>query len=515
MARDDKDNPASEDDWEQFVDRDDAGFDDAVSDRDDDSAPPLSGIGDAARDPGYAAFSEDFDDPLADWPGPDSTSVDAAEAEAESHRPPDDAMPPGYYRGARSGESEAPAPPPSSTAISGPPFEDENSPTSSTADGVEQSDSDDAPPWVEDFPADDEHPRTTAVKNWDAPDDFSAPADEDELPEAEFSSLPERLLAEELEQLDEEPAARAQADELDDEDEFVDEFLNDLDPPELEDELSPIMDDEALDREERLESGTMTAAGLGSLDETDDEAGDPIDRAVEASRQRFGRVAAAGDDGEEKSRVLPVAMIVVVALALLLLAIGGYGVVEQRKDLQAQIRELQARLATAMTPEQSEAARQERETLTQQAQALEAEMQGLEAENRELEGRVGELEKALAEQQALAQAKAEEAAAAATAAAAARTAAAAKATPNPPAAATPAGNWFVNFGSYAQRDVASRWAERLRVSDGSVVVQTAEAGGRTVYRVRVAGLQSRDTAERIATALEREYKLPRLWVGSN
>jgi cell division septation protein DedD len=513
MARDDKDNPASEDDWEQFVDRDDAGFDDAVSDRDDDSAPPLSGIGDAAPDPGYAAFSEEFEDPLADWPGPDSRSPDAAGAEPGSDRPPDGAMAPGYDRGVRGGESKAPAPPQSSATIPGPAFEDDDSPTTGKAEGVEQSDSDDAPPWVEDFTADDEHPDATAVRDWDEPDDFSAPGNEDEVPDAEVPSLPERLLAEELEQLEEQPVTGAEADDLDDEDEFVDEFLNDLDPPELEDELSPIMDDEPLEREERPETGTLKAAGLGSFDEADDEAGDPIDRAVEASRQRFGRGSAAGDVGEEKSRALPVAMIVVVLLALLLLAIGGYGVVEQRRDLQAQIRELQARLATAVTPEQSEAARQARETLAQQAQALEAEMQGLEAENRELEGRVGELETALAEQQALAQAQAEEAAAAA--AAAARAAAAAKATPKPTAAAAAAGNWFVNFGSYAQREVASRWAERLRVSEGSVVVQTAEAGGRTVYRVRVAGLQNRDTAERIATVLEKEYKLPRLWVGRN
>ena len=38
---------------------------------------------------------------------------------------------------------------------------------------------------------------------------------------------------------------------------------------------------------------------------------------------------------------------------------------------------------------------------------------------------------------------------------------------------------------------------RVDVSDGEVVVQSAASGARTVYRVRVIGLASRDDAERV------------------
>ena len=73
----------------------------------------------------------------------------------------------------------------------------------------------------------------------------------------------------------------------------------------------------------------------------------------------------------------------------------------------------------------------------------------------------------------------------------------------------------MNFGSYAQKNVADRWAAEISVQDGRVVVQNATAAGKTLYRVRVVGLATQDRAERVATALERQYQLPRLWVGKN
>jgi cell division septation protein DedD len=227
-------------------------------------------------------------------------------------------------------------------------------------------------------------------------------------------------------------------------------------------------------------------------------------------------------DEEDSASRFPIAMIAVVLLALVLLAIGGYGVVEQRKSMEAEIRELQARLATAMTPEESEAAREAQRQLTEQSDALNAEVQALEAENAELAARIAAMERevaekedAAAEAEAAAEAARRTAEAEAARAAAAKQAAAAKAeaptsTEN---SAAPGGEWFVNFGSYARRDIAESWAKRVKASAGSVVVQTATAGGRTLYRVRVVGLANRDAAERVATSLEREFDLPRLWVG--
>ena len=71
----------------------------------------------------------------------------------------------------------------------------------------------------------------------------------------------------------------------------------------------------------------------------------------------------------------------------------------------------------------------------------------------------------------------------------------------------------MNFGSYAQRQVANRWASRLTVGEGKVVVKTASTAGKTVYRVRVVDLATQDAAKRVAIALERQHALPPLWVG--
>lgn len=225
------------------------------------------------------------------------------------------------------------------------------------------------------------------------------------------------------------------------------------------------------------------------------------------------------DDG----RSLPWLMISIVGLALLLLGIGGYGVVQQRGELQAEIRELQARLATTITPEEAEAERERQREVTMVNESLTAEMEALVAENTALSEQLSTLEARVGETQ-----EAEAAAAkAATAAQVAREQAAATAKRNreqataQSSAAQPASDdaaaegWFVNFGSYAQRDVADRWAGKLNVDSGRVVVQTASAAGKTLYRVRIVALASQDQAERVATQLERQYQLPRLWVGRN
>ena len=84
-----------------------------------------------------------------------------------------------------------------------------------------------------------------------------------------------------------------------------------------------------------------------------------------------------------------------------------------------------------------------------------------------------------------------------------------------PEKAAPAatGEWFVNFGSYARRDTAEVWSGKLDPRAGQVVVSTGTLDGKTLYRVRVVGLASREQAESIARQLEKAYDLPRLWVG--
>ena len=48
---------------------------------------------------------------------------------------------------------------------------------------------------------------------------------------------------------------------------------------------------------------------------------------------------------------------------------------------------------------------------------------------------------------------------------------------------------------------------------GEAVLVPAEVNGRAIYRVRVVGLNDRESAERVARELEAKYSLPKLWVG--
>jgi cell division protein FtsN len=111
-------------------------------------------------------------------------------------------------------------------------------------------------------------------------------------------------------------------------------------------------------------------------------------------------------------------------------------------------------------------------------------------------------------------------AAAVTTASAAPAPAAAKPAETKPVEAKPAatatvatGPWFVNFGSYATREMADSWAARLQPGTGKVIVMPITSGGRTLYRLRVIGLPDRDSARQVARKLETELRVAELWVG--
>lgn len=226
----------------------------------------------------------------------------------------------------------------------------------------------------------------------------------------------------------------------------------------------------------------------------------------------------------EDGGMWPLSLIAVAVVAVLLLAAGGYGVLQQRAAMQEEIRQLQADLATAVTPAEAAASRQAARDLEQRNGELEARLDALILENRRLEGTIAGLETRLEEQPAPAQ---QPVAPAATAPAtvSATPAPAIKAAPAPttparekPAAAASASagaGWFVNFGSYSQQAMAESWAARLKPPAGKVVVTTGSKGGELFYRVRVIDLASREQAERTARKLEGDHGLSRLWVGSD
>jgi cell division septation protein DedD len=234
------------------------------------------------------------------------------------------------------------------------------------------------------------------------------------------------------------------------------------------------------------------------------------------------------EDEDEDFQKWPLGLIVVAIVALLLLAAGGYGVIQQRSATQEEIRQLRATLATAASPTDVTASRTAmRETQERNTELLAA-VDALTLENRRLADTVTGLESQLEAQQAAVARQAATPQPAAPKKPVAVTApvkpAAQPATPQPaaPQPATPkpaaptavgGGTWFVNFSSYDRRATAEGWVSKIKPEAGKVVVTTGSKGGAIVYRVRVIGLSNRESAEKIARQLESEYSLPKLWVG--
>lgn len=306
----------------------------------------------------------------------------------------------------------------------------------------------------------------------------------------------------------------------DPEEEFVDDFLNDLDEV-----------DDGFVSSDTVTKAAAAGVAMGGSERFDESSGDTPskDGGPPATGGRSNGGENAGSD-ENAQRKFPIAMIAVVLVAVALLAIGGFGVVQQRSEMQAEIRDLQAQLAVTMTPEEAALERERQRQVEGESERLNSEIVALGAENIELKEQLQTLEAQLGERQAAreaasqlerqaladAQAVAEAKAQAERVASEARaSAASASAQAQSQVQTAPTGIWFVNFGSYAQRDVAESWATRINSDAGRVVVQSATAGGRTLFRVRVVDLSSQDSAERVATQLERQYKLPRLWVGKS
>ena len=74
--------------------------------------------------------------------------------------------------------------------------------------------------------------------------------------------------------------------------------------------------------------------------------------------------------------------------------------------------------------------------------------------------------------------------------------------------------WFVNFSSYSNRAIADSWAARLQPAAGTVTISSVENNGRTIYRLRVVGLESRQQAATVARQLEQAHGLESLWIGN-
>lgn len=217
-------------------------------------------------------------------------------------------------------------------------------------------------------------------------------------------------------------------------------------------------------------------------------------------------------EGEENKRGWPLGMVIVGLVALGLLVAGGYGVIQQRAAAEAEIRQLQASLATAASPNEVATSREALREMEQRSLKDQATIDALTLENRRLSDTAAGLAQQLeALQAAAAKPVPPKPAAAAKPPRAVSTSPRAVA-PRASTAGAASGDWFVNFSSYSQRSVADSWAKKLAPSSGKAVVLPVTRDGQTLYRVRVVGLANRAQAQEVAGQLQATHKLPALWV---
>ena len=218
------------------------------------------------------------------------------------------------------------------------------------------------------------------------------------------------------------------------------------------------------------------------------------------------------EEDENEGPEWPLGLIAIAIVALLLLGAGGYGVMQQRAEAAEEIRELRAALATAVPPKEASDDREALREIEARNKALQSSITSLQLENSQLKDTVAGLEAQLEVQREAA-------------------AALAKPTPKPtpkpkpkaqpkpapkpaaPAAASGSGSWFVNFSSYSQRSTAEEWRQKLSPSRGQVAITQFETGGKTLYRLRVVGLASRESAQAVAAELARDWGIEKPWVG--
>jgi cell division septation protein DedD len=219
----------------------------------------------------------------------------------------------------------------------------------------------------------------------------------------------------------------------------------------------------------------------------------------------------------------PLRLFAVGAVALVLVAAGVYGVMQERSATEAELRELRATLATSAGQGDVRTGREALRELQQSYDALTAEAKALSLENSKLTENLASLETKLGtlqgEQPEKLPAADPQPAPAAAVAKTKAPVAPKPASPTPratqPAPPASPGNWFVNFGSYSSRDMANIWAAKIQPAAGKVIVVPGTKDGKTYFRVRVVDLTGKNAANEVARKLETELQVSRLWVGQD
>jgi cell division septation protein DedD len=260
-------------------------------------------------------------------------------------------------------------------------------------------------------------------------------------------------------------------------------------------------DQEEIEEDSELDEGLKPQFELQQEQALDPQ---PDHEAGDSREEQWDRESYPG----EYSQSLPVGLIIAAVIALLLLAAGGYGVIQQRTALQDEIRQLQATLATTASNTEVASSRQAQRSLEVRNQDLQVEIEYLQVENQQLRQSLAAPEPTPKIEVLDAQV----------------------ADPTPPKPApkkpppqkatvaesvTASSGWFVNFGSYTKKATAKSWASKLTTDKGEIAVVDGKKGGKQYYRVRIINLPSREIAEKIARELEQTHNLPRLWIGNH
>ncbi|MEZ7943417.1 MAG: SPOR domain-containing protein [Halioglobus sp.] len=234
------------------------------------------------------------------------------------------------------------------------------------------------------------------------------------------------------------------------------------------------------------------------------------------------------DETEDSTQSWPLGLIAVAAVALMLLAAGGYGVIQERAETVEELRQLRETLTTVTSLDDAGVSQKALQTLKQSYDGLTINAEALMRENRRLTNAVAELEIQLEASQALLPASNKvivTSVSAETKRPASNSADPAAPKPSTPVSATPqpaavtasmtvsSGAWFVNVSSYSTRAAAEKWVDKVRPDAGNVIVSASTREGKTYYRVRVIGLANKSAAAQVARKLEAELTLDKLWVG--
>mgnify|MGYP000128763349 CR=1 FL=1 len=234
------------------------------------------------------------------------------------------------------------------------------------------------------------------------------------------------------------------------------------------------------------------------------------------------------DETEDSTQSWPLGLIAVAAVALMLLAAGGYGVIQERAETVEELRQLRETLTTVTSLDDAGVSQKALQTLKQSYDGLTINAEALMRENRRLTNAVAELEVQLEASQALlptgnkvidtsVSAETKRPASNNAGPVAPESSTPVLAAPQPaavkPSMTMSSGAWFVNVSSYSTRAAAEKWVDKVRPDAGNVIVSASTREGKTYYRVRVIGLANKSAAAQVARKLEAELSLNKLWVG--